>query len=304
MRVALTDRSERACRFYIEYMRKNIKGYEARSPFPLLFNYKNEDIADMIIRELNNEFKSTPEYNQFVTRMQNKLFSSIIPDKEFEWIKDYSSAYFAWSVLSTMGPQEVNAFEVIFSSKLPPLINNSIIPVIPDNREDALVTIHSCFDNWDTGLLFKSNTITSLKRYWFQLNRELPEPFKWIDHKNIKQCKWAFKYVMEHIKPDYMPSFMTEIKPKQINAFLTAVLYSWSVHPDTRRLMIQRMKKTYNQNVFRENIADKKVINTYVQKDIKEKLDILAKKNNRKINEELEAIILNAWHNARYTDDK
>ena len=42
--------------------------------------------------------------------------------------------------------------------------------------------------------------------------------------------------------------------------------------------MIQRMKKTYNQNVFRENIADKKVINTYVQKDIKEKLDMLAKK--------------------------
>ncbi|EJH1304343.1 hypothetical protein G3V92_24835, partial [Escherichia coli] len=62
--------------------------------------------------------------------------------------------------------------------------------------------------------------------------------------------------------------------------------------------------KTYNQNVFRENIADKKVINTYVQKDIKEKLDMLAKKNGRKINEELEAIIMNAWHDVRYAEDK
>ncbi len=68
--------------------------------------------------------------------------------------------------------------------------------------------------------------------------------------------------------------------------------------------MIQRMKKTYNQNLFRENIADKKVINTYVQKDIKEKLDMLAKKNGRKINEELEVIIMNARHDARYAEDK
>lgn len=304
MKVTLTDKTERACRFYIEYMRKNIEGYEARTPFPLIVNYKNKDIADMITRELNNEFKSTPEYNQFVTKMKDGLFSSIIPEKEFEWIKDYASAYFAWNILSTMGPREVNTFEVGFSSELAPLINNNPLPVIPENREDALAALHSCFDDWNTSLLMKSNTLASLKKYWFTLNRELPTPFKWIDLKNRKQCEWAFKYVMEHIKPSYMPSFMTEIKQQQVITFLTAVLYSWPVHIDTRRLMIQRMKKTYNQNVFRENIADKKVINTYVQKDIKEKLDMLARKNGRKINEELEVIIMNAWHDARYNGDK
>lgn len=258
----------------------------------------------MILRELNNEFKGTQEYNQFVRGMNNGLFSSIVPEKEFEWIKDYASAYFAWNVLSTMGPREAGAFEVNFSSEQQPLIKNGLIPVIPENREDALSAIYSCFDNWDTSLLIKSNTLCSLKKHWLRLNRELPEPFKWIDVKNHKQCAWAFKYVMEHIKPDYMPSFMTEIRQQQVVTFLTAVLYSWPAHPDTRRLMIQRMKKTYNQNIFRENIADKKVINTYVQKDIKEKLDMLAKKNGRKINEELEVIIMNAWHDARYAEDK
>lgn len=258
----------------------------------------------MILRELNNEFKSTHDYNNFVREMKNGLKSSLIPKVNFEWIKDYSSAYFAWNVLSTMGPQEVNSLEVDFNRNLKPLIKQNLIPVIPGNQKEALSAIYVCFDNWDVNLLFKTKTLSSLKNIWIQRNRDLPEPFKWIDLKNHKQCAWAFKYVMEHIKPDYMPSFMTEIRQEQVITFLTAVLYSWPAHPDTRRLMVQRMKKTYNQNVFRENITGKKVINTYVQKDIKEKLDMLAKKNGRKINEELEVIIMNAWHAARYAEDK
>lgn len=304
MKVTLTDRTERACRFYIEYMKKNIEGYRSRTSLSLIADYKTRDVMDMVIRELNNEFQSTDEYNKFVLKMKGELFSSIVPEEEFEWIKDYSSAYFAWNVLSTMGPQEINALEVDFNRELKPLIKQNLIPVIPENKKEALSAIYICFDSWEVDLFFKSKTISSLKRIWLKFNRELPEPFKWIDLKNHKQCAWAFKYVMEHIKPDYMPSFMTEINQKQLTAFLTAVLYSWNAHPDTRRLMIQRMKKTYNQNVFRENIADKKVINTYVQKDVKEKLDMLAKKNGRKINEELEVIIMNAWHDARYNGNK
>ncbi|HFM5232997.1 hypothetical protein [Escherichia coli] len=304
MKEILTDRTERACRFYIEYMKRKIEGYRDRTPLNIIADYKNQDVMDMILRELNNEFKSTHDYNNFVREMKNGLKSSLIPEANFEWIKDYSSAYFAWNVLSTMGPQEVNSLEVDFNRNLKPLIKQNLIPIIPGNQKEALSAIYVCFDNWDVNLLFKTKTLSSLKNIWFQRNRDLPEPFKWIDLKNHKQCAWAFKYVMEHIKPDYMPSFMTEIRQEQVITFLTAVLYSWPAHPDTRRLMVQRMKKTYNQNVFRENITGKKVINTYVQKDIKEKLDMLAKKNGRKINEELEVIIMNAWHAARYAEDK
>lgn len=304
MKEILTDRTERACRFYIEYMKRKIEGYRDRTPLIIIADYKNQDVMDMILKELNNEFKSTHDYNNFVREMKNGLKSSIIPEANFKWIKDYSSAYFAWNVLSTMGPQEVNSLEVDFNRNLKPLIKQNLIPIIPENQKKALSAIYDCFDNWDVNLLFKTKTLSSLKNIWIQRNRELPEPFKWIDLKNLKQCEWAFKYVMEHIKPDYMPSFMTEIRQEQVITFLTAVLYSWPAHPDTRRLMIQRMKKTYNQNVFRENITGKKVINTYVQKDIKEKLDMLAKKNGRKINEELEVIIMNAWHAARYAEDK
>lgn len=296
MKEILTDRTERACRFYIEYMKRKIEGYRDRTPLIIIADYKNQDVMDMILKELNNEFKSTHDYNNFVREMKNGLKSSMIPEANFKWIKDYSSAYFAWNVLSTMGPQEVNSLEVDFNRNLKPLIKQNLIPIIPENQKKALSAIYDCFDNWDVNLLFKTKTLSSLKNIWIQRNRELPEPFKWIDLKNLKQCEWAFKYVMEHIKPDYIPSFMTEIRQEQVITFLTAVLYSWPAHPDTRRLMIQRMKKTYNQNVFRENITGKKVINTYVQKDIKEKLDMLAKKNGRKINEELEVIIMNAWH--------
>ena len=104
MKEQLTDRTERACRFYIEYMKKNIEGYRERTPLILITDYKNQEVMDMILRDLNNEFKNTHEYNKFVREMKNGLLSSIVPETNFEWIKDYSSAYFAWNILSTHGP--------------------------------------------------------------------------------------------------------------------------------------------------------------------------------------------------------
>lgn len=189
MKEILTDRTERACRFYIEYMKRKIEGYRDRTPLIIIADYKNQDVMDMILKELNNEFKSTHDYNNFVREMKNGLKSSIIPEANFKWIKDYSSAYFAWNVLSTMGPQEVNSLEVDFNRNLKPLIKQNLIPIIPENQKKALSAIYDCFDNWDVNLLFKTKTLSSLKNIWIQRNRELPEPFKWIDLKNLKQCE-------------------------------------------------------------------------------------------------------------------
>lgn len=300
MKEQLTDRRQRACWFYIEYMNRHIEGYRDRTSSFMFWGSGNQDTMDIIERELNNEFKSTDEYNKFVQEMKNSLSSSLIPDAQFDWMKDYTSAYFAWYVLSTMSPQELNAFDVSFVTGYPPLIKNRGLKMIPENREAALAEIYTCFDSWNEAFLIKSKTMSSLKKYWTELNRELPQPFKWIDLKNDKQCEWAYSYVMNHIKPRYIPEFIAEISQNQVIMFLTAVLYSWPSHLDTRRLMLQRMKKTYKHNIFRESIVDKKVINTYVQKDIKKKLDMLAKQNGRKINEELEVIIMNAWHDAKY----
>lgn len=59
MKEILTDRTERACRFYIEYMKRKIEGYRDRTPLIIIADYKNQDVMDMILKELNNEFKST-----------------------------------------------------------------------------------------------------------------------------------------------------------------------------------------------------------------------------------------------------
>lgn len=299
----LSEKSERARRFYVQYMLEHIDGYKKHSPFDLGTNYQSEGTMALIYSELGKTFKGVHEYNQFVKGMKHALYIKIIPEKEFDWITDFDAGYFAWNVLATMGPYEKNALEVDFHSKYPPVIKNGGIALIPTNKDEVLSALYVGFDNWNESLFFKTRVLSSLRTHWINLNREIPAPFKWIDSKNYKQSEWAYQYVMNYITPVYMPFFTTEIKQKQLITYLTAVLYSWGAHVDTKRMMIQRMKKTYSQNVFRESIVDKKVINTYVQKDVKKKLDMMAKKNKRKINEELEYIIMKAWWESQTSAD-
>lgn len=49
---------------------------------------------------------------------------------------------------------------------------------------------------------------------------------------------------------------------------------------------------------FRDGVKDKKVLNTYIGKESKKQLDYLVRKNKRKINEELEVLIHDAYMKA------
>ena len=95
-----------------------------------------------------------------------------------------------------MGPKEINPLEVDFYRERPPVIRHGVLAVIPETYQHALLVLYTCFDSWDVELIFKIKTLSSLKNIWIQRNRELPEPFKWIDLKNHKQFAFAFKYFM------------------------------------------------------------------------------------------------------------
>ncbi|MBN3124056.1 hypothetical protein [Pectobacterium brasiliense] len=69
----------------------------------------------------------------------------------------------------------------------------------------------------------------------------------------------------------------------------------WPAHGDTKRVELDRIKKAYKQERFRESVKDKKVINTYVKNEVKMMLDELAKYNERNISQEIEFLITQAW---------
>lgn len=128
----LSEKSERACRFYVQYMHEHIDGYQEHSPFDLGTNYQSEGTIALIYRELRQVFKDIHEYNQFLKGMKHTLYMKIIPEKEFDWITGFDAGYFAWNVLATMGPYEKNELDVDFSSKFPPLIKNGGIASPPN----------------------------------------------------------------------------------------------------------------------------------------------------------------------------
>ena len=303
-KIELICKNHRECKFYIGFMIKNIAGYKNRSPFHLGTDYTDPRTSQIIKNELDKEFSDINKYNQFVNEMHREVFQKLLPDKYFEWMNDYVSSYFAWSILATMGMRESGSMDVVFASELEPLLKAGGLQSTPLTEKEASDAVINFFDNWEESHFIKIKCIELLKKHWISFHQELPNPFKWVDVKNYEQCLWAYDYVMNHIKPEYIPVKTREIKTFQLAPFLTSVLYAWRAHIDTKRLMIQKMKKTHSQNIYRKSIANKKVVNTYIQKDIKEKLDMLAMKNGRKINEELEAIIMRAWQQASLTSDK
>lgn len=61
---------------------------------------------------------------------------------------------------------------------------------------------------------------------------------------------------------------------------------TWSrVTDEKKELLVIKMKKAWSQEKYREKVKDKKVINAYIPIDTKEKLDMMAKRDNKKMNE-------------------
>lgn len=64
-------------------------------------------------------------------------------------------------------------------------------------------------------------------------------------------------------------------------------------------LFIIKTKKAWSQKKFRDGVANKKVLNTYISKGSKRQLDYLASKNGMKINELIEMLINDAYAKAK-----
>lgn len=64
-------------------------------------------------------------------------------------------------------------------------------------------------------------------------------------------------------------------------------------------LFIIKTKKAWSQKKFRDSVASKKVLNTYISKDSKRQLDYLIGKNEMKINELIEMLINEAYAKAK-----
>ncbi|HHT9072170.1 hypothetical protein [Edwardsiella tarda] len=146
------------------------------------------------------------------------------------------------------------------------------------------------------------SNLERLKRSWFRIQEKFSNPF-WFsstrhDAKYLADYQWVMSYFDKNKMINGNVDFWFE---KNMNLKIHSIFDQWvgnKSDPEVE-LFIIKIKKAWGQKKFRDGVANKKVLNTYISKGSKRQLDYLTSKNEMKINELIEMLINDAYAKAK-----
>ncbi|EMI7477687.1 TPA: hypothetical protein LSH94_002992 [Morganella morganii] len=284
--------SQRKREFYTDYVYRNLN--EALSPTFRSGRILGENELNDLIRKNITDKK---ERSYFIRRANTAYKESLTEDRFFDWINNERIAlyviqfihnYIYDDYLQSLAVKTRPGYRNHYPSfGETPHIRNMGLPETPCGLRQLKDTIKSYFDRLDIPQGVKELLIDHIRTDWFNQNTDW---LFWIENKNKAQVDWAVKYMRGHFKSDdnnmlyyYYPSSALN----RIYGFFDIILTS----NESRELFIIKMKKAWAQSRYRESIKDKKVINTYVSNDVKEKLKEIVRISNKKTTEVISDLI-------------
>lgn len=112
---------------------------------------------------------------------------------------------------------------------------------------------------------------------------------QWINPKNESLLVWCWEYLSKNHKAIFVNTPTTN---QEYFASILASLDTMSYeHPDTKKLFLERMKKTWSQKKYRDSGKAKKQYSLPMEEYVREQLQEVSKYNNEKVHETLERII-------------
>lgn len=126
--------------------------------------------------------------------------------------------------------------------------------------------------------------------FWFSSTR--------YDAKYLTDYQWVMSYFDKNKMINGNVDFWFE---KNMNLKIHSIFDQWVENKSDAEgeLFIIRIKKAWGQKKFRDSVANKKVLNTYISKGSKRQLDYLVSQNEMKINELIEMLINDAYTKAK-----
>ncbi|MEX6201841.1 hypothetical protein AB6G29_06950 [Providencia hangzhouensis] len=262
-------------------------------------------------KELNqaikNKLEDTTERMRFIREAKDEFSCKVIQNEEFDWIKSnerctffilyYINHYltnkkiFAINNHRYRGMHRTSEYERIDYPN--PLGEYEYLKQglsqSPNNAKDALNNIMYFFDLLGSSIEKKKEVLAYLKRKWMLIKDT--NYLSWIDERNPMQMKWAKNYIARSrlfSRWTHSDVYTFASEYVQLMAYFDTSL---NVSPDSKELLIIKMKKAWSQENYRSQISEKKVLNTYLDKGVKDKLSRLAKRHRMKINEYLTYLI-------------
>ncbi|HBC5288929.1 TPA: hypothetical protein KEU32_001825 [Citrobacter koseri] len=146
------------------------------------------------------------------------------------------------------------------------------------------------------------SNLERLKNSWLRIQKKFGNPF-WFsstryDAKYLADYQWVMSYFDKNKMINGNVDFWFE---KNLNLKVHSIFDQWVENKSDAEgeLFIIKTKKAWGQKKFRDSVANKKVLNTYISKDSKRQLDYLASQNEMKINELIEMLINDAYAKAK-----
>ncbi|WP_272674564.1 hypothetical protein [Providencia sp. PROV153] len=262
-------------------------------------------------KELNqaikNKLEDTTERMRFIREAKDEFSCKVIQNEEFDWIKSnerctffilyYINHYltnkkiFAINNHRYRGMHRTSEYERIdYPTPLGEYeYRKQGLSQSPNNAKDALNNIMYFFDLLGSSIEKKKEVLAYLKRKWMLIKDT--NYLSWIDERNPMQMKWAKNYIARS-------SLFSRWSRSEVYTFASERVQlmgcfdvSLDISADSKELLIIKMKKAWSQENYRTQIVEKKVLNTYLDKGVKDKLSRLAKQNRMKINEYLTYLI-------------
>ena len=234
----------------------------------------------------------------FIKEMARDCDSSLLGEEEFTWLKNNVRACnWTWLALKSMSSEALvemsNPSETDNSRFHPtPIFDHVVTLKQVSSTTERYSEIIEYFDLRQSSISEKQNLLNSLKSIWAEMTPHQIE-LKWLDNKNDEQCSWAWTYILNsYISTENL----TPITLTDEYDSIYASLDFWNAHPDSKILFCQKLKKAWDQKVFRKKQGNKVPLNTYITKEARDMLRLLSQDKDQKMHETLEEIINNAFN--------
>ena len=286
----------------------------------------NQDLNLDIPEMSNNRFKEIILKGRYKEGVINCLEHIVrkhwIPDEYFDWLKDslraqlFTLVYMrqiAIETIESINEDRKNNGESYFH---PPSYRTIKI----DHNGYIIEQIYELFDNYQIGDNYvdkhkKINYIENIRFLWSNIYCQ--KSYKnLLEEDNEEQIEWAKEYLQK--KDCYIANIYGTVSYQQNKAVLLASLDLIEFKSDilkkpeykeshAKNKLMDRMKKSWAQKKLRDSGKARKPYHLALKKSVKDKLDEVARINNKKPVDMLELLIESAYENQRldkYGKDK
>ncbi len=287
--VYIENKSLRECRFYWYYLEKQGVSLSSEPGEPSEYCRKINDV-------INNLSIKSDEKERAVEEMVRSAKESLLSNKELNPLDKSIERMCSWiwcycrlmdsTTSNWLNTPNIN-YNVSAESSVYLKYRLNLHPTTAEERYDLIIKF---LDFSEPSLDSKRDLLAFWQQAWGSIYTA--ETFHWLDNKNHIQCEWASNYLVndtEYKVPNwFLPKPTT---PQQMYDFTIAAFDIWGAHPDSKKLLIIKMKKAWSQKKHRDNMEGKRAYNFVLHDGAKDKLNAIAKVYGLKKNQCLEQLI-------------